>query len=959
MRSGTSRRPTPASALILPLFFASGASSLVYEVVWVRHFGLLFGSTVYSAALVTGLFMGGLGLGGYLAGVWVDARFRAGRARALRAYGVCELAIGAWAGLLVFAIPWVAALTVHSSSYFRGEHGWYWLSATGSWVRYGCAALLLLPPTLLMGATLPLLIRHRIGDPLLLAGWHVGVLYGVNTAGAALGCLLADTVLVPALGLRATQWAAVGLNLFAGTGAVWLARRAREGAARENATRVAAPPARPAPGRRRPPRRLDGAVVWTAATLALGGFAAMAMQIVWFRFLISLYGPYRPVFSLLLTVILLGIGLGSHLGGALARRVGQASVLYALTLTGFGVCAAGALLLAPADAAERVQALLRSGAGGGGAWAFHRLVLEGALAAVAAPALLSGAAFPLANAIVQTRPDAVAERAGALYLANTLGAVLGSLVGGFALLPRLGVQGTAGAVLLCVVVALLTLARARGKTGGRQRVAWAACTVASAAALLAWRELPQQTLLRRSLPPGIQRQGERILAAREGVNETLAVSESEMGLRLATNGYGMSGTFFSAQRYMRAFLHVPMLLGDGIENVMVMGYGVGNTAHAALVHPEIRRVDVVELSWDILEQAGYFGVANGDPLSDPRVRVYVNDARHHLRMLPGPTYDLITGEPPPISHAGVVNLYTREFFELARTRLRPGGILSYWLPAAQVGAATTRSVVRAFLDVFPGAVLLSGYRHQLVLLGRRAGPLEVDPERIRRRVEASPALRRELRWISLDRPVEWVGMLAATADTLERATRGVEALRDDRPLLEYGARELVRDRFLPENLFSIGDVEKWCPRCGELPAEEALELRGYLDVVGRYYRSAAFLHHQPSRTLAFRPRLSPNSQRAARRSLYLRDLVQKVPRAYHAALAQARHGRTEEAVATLRELPEPDPRDPELQLEVAELLLTLGRAAEARRHLEAVRGTARGDPLWRELEAIDGGAPPP
>jgi len=382
-----------------------------------------------------------------------------------------------------------------------------------------------------------------------------------------------------------------------------------------------------------------------AAREALGGFAAMALQIVWFRFLIAHFGPYRPVFSLLVGVILLGIWLGSQLGGALAQRTRQPERIHALALLGFGLIAAAALLWAPADSSARFRAL--ANAAPGGPWPLYRSVLGGALGMVALPALLSGAAYPLANALVQRRLESVGARAGALYLGNTLGSVAGSLAGGFWLLPALGMQGAVGVVLGALALALLCLAAASGARG--RTLGWlGAATALLLAACAAWQTLPSDLLLRRSITQGLGGKHARITALREGVNETLVVVESPLGETLFTNGFGMSGTTFLGQRYMRAFVHLPMLLRDGIENVMVMCFGVGNTVSAALLHAGVKRVDVVDLSRDILEHAGHFAAVNGDVLADPRVRVHVNDARHHLRMLSEPTYDLITGEPPPL-----------------------------------------------------------------------------------------------------------------------------------------------------------------------------------------------------------------------------------------------------------------------------------------------------------------------
>jgi spermidine synthase len=937
--------------VVFLLFFASGASGLIYEVVWVRQFGILFGSTVYSAALVTGIYMCGLGLGGYLVGAWADRRFRIDPVSPLRWYGVFELGIGALVAATMLAIPALAGLAALASTYVEGANGWYQLAPFGSALRYACAAALLGPVTILMGGTLTLLIRFLVQEDLASAGWQIGALYGVNTAGAALGCLLTDTALVPLLGLRATQLLAISLNGVAATGALLLAR---------SATRRQIPSA-PADVAPRP--ALEATVWWAGATVALTGFAAMAMQIVWFRHLISIYGASRAVFSILLTVILVGIWIGSWAGGYLARRTQRPAHLFAVAQAGFVAWTLGALLLLRPGALDaHVQALGTSEADAWLRWAsLYSFLLKETSWVVGIPALFSGAAFPLANAIVQRAREKVGERAGFLYLANTLGGVLGSVLAGFALLPRLGIQDTAALVGGCILLSMVTLRLAAGAElrAARARLLYAGCLAAALATLAAWSRMPDEALLRQTLPTHLDGPESRILAVKEGVNETIAVSERPgFWIRLVTNGHSMSDTSLVAQRYMRAFVHVPMLVADDVDRVMVMCFGIGNTASAALLHEQIRRVDVVDISRDVLEHSRFFAPATGDPLADPRVQVYVNDARHHLRMLDGESYDLITGEPPPIGHAGVVNLYTREFFELARSRLRPGGIVTYWLPLNEVGASVARSMVRAFLDVFPTTVLLSGHRQQLILMGRKGGALHIDPERVRKQLDDSPAFRRDLHWLPLAAPVELVGMLAATAETLDRATQGVEPLRDDRPILEYGSRALRSDPWIPPDLVSVADVERWCPRCAEgaLRPEEEVELAGYLAVIARYYQSQSFLSHfVGEQRRPFRMELSESAARAVANSLYLQEILQRRPRPYRLALLQVRHGQPGAAVASLRRLVREQPRHLRTYLDLAELYLELSRPVEARRHLELVLGrdpdNARARRYWERLPA--------
>src|SRR4030095_5980148 len=210
---------------------------------------------------------------------------------------------------------------------------------------------------------------------------------------------------------------------------------------------------------------------------------------------------------------------------------------------------------------------------------------------------------------------------------------------------------------------------------------------------------------------------EQLLAVDEGLTEVIAVTDApDLGRRLLTNGHPMSSTARLSQRYMRALAHIPLLTIEDPQSVLVIGFGVGNTAHASTLHPSIQRVEVADLSRGILAHAGYFADVNQNVLDDPRVAVYVNDGRQHLQMRPASSYDLITLEPPPIAYAGVAALYSREFYTLARTRLKPKGYLSQWLPAYQVPAATTVAMIRSFIDVFPQAVLLFGAGGHLVVL---------------------------------------------------------------------------------------------------------------------------------------------------------------------------------------------------------------------------------------------------
>jgi spermidine synthase len=964
----------PESLLYL-LFFLSGISGLIYQVVWVRVFGNVFGNTVYSASLIVAVFMMGLGAGSYVAGRWADRRYATAPSFPLLAYGYFELAIAAIGGAIALALPHLDRVSVLATSYRVDANGWHVLTDGSYAARVAIALTLLTPITLLMGGTLTLLIRYLVRAEVAFEARRIALLYAVNTAGAAAGCFLTDFALVPAWGLLKTQMLAVSLNAIAGIGAIVLVRLKAD----LTAIRMPAPGGARARKRKSSPAniqrddvsgvRLQPDLPLIATALALSGFAGLGMEILWFRHFSIMLGAFRAVFALLLTVILVGIGAGSLIAASLQRRVKDVGMLLIAVQSLFVASTFAGMWSADSSAIDRtVSDALRAF---GSAVATDQLTSPSALTElwfnlrpmlleVGVPALFIGFGFPLANALIQRAEQSVGRRAGVLYLANTAGAVVGSLIAGFVLLPRLGLQISTTVLMVAAVIGLVPIYRvvrlkhptgdsrrmqsgtSRGEidrlsaaagirqessVGSAFRRTWWTPPAIAIVSLVGWLLLPSDFIRTRALPqPGAN---ERVLNQSEGINEIITITETTgKGRRLMTNGHAMSATWPLSQRYMRALAHVPLLMIDSPARALIIGFGVGNTTHAATLHPSIQRVEVADLSRNVLNHASWFEATNGNVLRDPRVAVYVNDGRHHLLMQPPASYDLIALEPPPIGYAGVASLYSKEFYQLARTRLRTDGFVSQWLPAYQVPTATTLSMIRSFVDVFPQSVLLSGAQADLILIGAN-NRIEVDPNQLFVALAQRAAVRADLARVDLGTPREIVGMFVGSSTTLANATRDVVAVTDDRPVQEFGVRSLLNlGESVPGSVVNLGAVAEWCPRCFDngdpVRVVEGLDL--YLALLNSAYAAT------PEE--GARIRAAADNGRRIAGSAYLGAVVPDTADVHNdLGIAYASRGLIDQAIAEFRQSLQFDPDSARTLWHLGSALASKGELEEAARFL--------------------------
>jgi hypothetical protein len=325
---------------------------------------------------------------------------------------------------------------------------------------------------------------------------------------------------------------------------------------------------------------------------------------------------------------------------------------------------------------------------------------------------------------------------------------------------------------------------------------------------------------------------------------------------------------------MRALAHIPLLCIDHPTAIAVIGFGVGNTTQAVTLHPSVQRVDVVDLSRDILNASPYFSAVHQNVLSNPRVHVFVNDGRQHLQMQPRDTYDLIVLEPPPIAHAGVGSLYSREFYQLARTRLKPKGYVSQWLPAYQVTPETTLSMIRAFLDVFPHAVLLSGAQPNLQLVGINADRLDIDPDALAAALARAPAVEADLQRVNLGTVREIIGTFVGSERTLAAASANAAPVTDDKPSQEYSVGSLLNFGLaaVPSSIVDLSGVAEWCSRCfvNGVPSGSAEGLDRYLGLLARAYMVPSSDSVDPD---------EPQSRQMIENSDYLRMLYRNAAQA--------------------------------------------------------------------------------
>jgi spermidine synthase len=759
------------------LLFLSGAAALVYQLLWIKQLSLVVGVDVYAVTTGVSAFFGGLAIGSAAFG----RRAESSR-QPLRLYAVIEI------GVAVLGVGATIALA-HSAAAFAA------LDARSGWLAWALPFALVGAPATLMGGTLPVLARAAspASDAIGRAG---GWLYAANTAGAIAGALLVPFVLIPTFGVRGSALSAGALNLITAITALALERLNSRTEDAALPRPVEATPASQSDSRRRQAgaTRGDGAVARAThgrdrgtdarralQLYALSGSIALGYEVVWSQAIVQFVSTRAFAFAIVLATYLAALAIGSAFYARIADRVRDPWGIFGLFIAAAGLVALLEMaVLGPwlmtwqSELEEAVRHATSSELA-----AMSARFLGAALGLVFVPTLLLGAAWPAALrlAVDATR---VGRDTGVVMALNIAGGIAGTMLTGFVLVPAFGIIRSLG--LLGIAAAVIGLIAVHQRTGVRRVVRSAMFGVA--AATLAVGLLTPEDRIARLLT--LTRSGGELLFYAESAGGTVAVveqaSRNARFRRLYIQGVSNSGDALTSVRYMRLQALLPLIVHRGNpRSALVIGLGTGITAGALLRYPGLERRVCAELLPAVVQAAPLFR-GNFGALSDPRLHVRLRDGRREL-LRSEEQYDVITLEPPPPSAAGVVNLYSRDFYELARARLRPDGLLAQWWPLPTQNDEDSRSIVRSFLDAFPYASVWTTELHEMLLLGS-ANPIELDAARITTRFE-QPDVSRALSEVGIGSPAELLATWITDRASLERYAAAAPAVTDNRPGIEY------------------------------------------------------------------------------------------------------------------------------------------------------------------------------
>ena len=751
--------------LLIVLFIGSGCAALIYEVVWFQMLGLVIGSSAISLGVLLGTFMGGMCLGSLMM-----PRFVSSTRHPLRIYAFLELGIGISGLLILWALPLVAGLYT----------SWSGQGIASVMLRGIVAAMFLLPPTFLMGATLPAIsrwVRMTPGG----VSW-MGFFYGGNIGGAVIGALLAGFYLLRLYDVTIATFVALVINVTVALVSLAVARASTFSPAVSTIDE----------------RTVDEKVSahWVVyLVIGISGMTALASEVIWTRLLSLLFGATVYTFSIILAIFLVGLGIGSSIASAIVRNtnhprlaLGACQLLLTIAMGWTAYQLLASLPFWPIDPLLAADP-----------WLKIQMDLVRTAWAVLPPALLWGASFPFALAAAAKPGQDSGRLVGGVYAANTAGAILGALSASLILVTWIGTQHSIQVLIsLATVAGVLILAQAlTGSAPAKARLSLAGAVlivmVASGITVMSIPELPKQLVAYgRFTQTQARFQGQAdIIYMGEGRTAFVAVSKSADGtLSYHNAGKVQASSMPVDMRLQRMLGHLTTLIPENPRRLLVIGNGAGATAGAVSIDPRAEKITIVEIE-DLVPQvaAEYFSQLNFDVINNPKVEVIIDDGRHYL-LTTKEKFDGITSDPLDPWVKGSAALYTKEFFETAKQHLNPGGVVTQFVQLYESNEDAVKSEIATFFEVFPyGSIWVNKLRDSgfdLVLLGQ-VEPTQIDVDKLLNRVSAPEysTVARSLSEIGFTSPLDLLATFAGQASDLQRWLEGAAINRDRNLRLQY------------------------------------------------------------------------------------------------------------------------------------------------------------------------------
>ncbi|HKA02569.1 MAG TPA: fused MFS/spermidine synthase, partial [Candidatus Solibacter sp.] len=774
--------------IILLLFAASGCSALIYETTWYQLLQLSIGSTSVSLGFLLATFMGGLCIGS----VWFP-RLKLGGQHPLRIYALVEAAIGVCAILIHFLVPLVNYVYIAGA-----EHG-----LPGMLLRGFISGVCLLPPTILMGASLPAITRWVKATPMGVSWW--GLLYGGNTAGAVFGCLLSGFYLLRLYNMTTATFAAAGINFAVAAISYLLSSRVPAEGSADTPDAPAARSAEPGPA-------------WPVyAAIALSGATALGAEVVWTRLLGMLLGLTVYIFAIILAVFLIGLAIGSWVGSMMVRSVRARLALgWCQMLLTVGI-AWTAWIIAKSLPYWPINPLLTISP-----WHTFQLDLVRCLWAILPPAILWGASFPLAVAALAKPDEDPGRVVGTVYAANTVGCIVGALVVSLALVPWVGsLQSQRIMLWTAAISALIVLwpeVRATKSTG---MAAGLAAGLVAAAWLASNMEAVPGELIAYGRRMVLNTGRSEMLYTVEGRNSSVAITRWNDGaIEIDVNGHVEATTETYDMKLQRMVGHLPAILHANPKSVLGIGFGAGVSAGTFTRYPGIEHITICEIEPVIPPTSTkYFGKQNYEVYKNPKTRVVFDDARHYL-LTTTDKFDIIASDPLDIFAKGTAAIYSKEYFENVKAHLKPGGLFTLYVPLYETDQRTIRSELATFFAAFPHSTIwantINGQGYDMVFMGHLEDP-KINLDEITARLarpDYSPVLQ-SLSEIGVTSLTELLATYAGQNNDLGVWSAGAEINTDADLRLQYLGgwginstmedklyREMLKYRQVPSGLFT-------------------------------------------------------------------------------------------------------------------------------------------------------------